>query len=330
MNLEIGYDLDTLLGSVALDYKLVLGENANGDTPIYWGDVASGECFYYYINEDGVKSLEKAQFYFNSQEAPHEIFTSDKMMISGVKKENPTTASISVFTSRSGQNHYYIQYSSGGVYALQNSLTPYSDKLVGAVKVWLDGFEQPTFNLLLSGTSNSWSTVGFNGTCSYTTIPAVHTIMPNVPYMPVSGRTMSYNDVRQYVVNEYNEQNPSETITVDDLPAFDEDETEATYDIQPFSLDYDEILGEKEMESIIAETRYILDTTPYEIESLDYQQAISEPYGQLKEIAVLDNDTKTAMSKIYDVAERITRNDFLSLYAFSAIISIVMWFVFRR
>lgn len=334
MNLEIGYDLDTLLGSVALDYKLTLGDTATGDTPMYWGNVISGTAYYYYIDENAVKNVEECNFYFNSQiEQDYNVIEGTHVSYTGRRKEQLGTSPVVVNGSSTS-----VAVGGGGVWEYYNTLSPpYNGIETGcSIRIYNNdtglGSSTPTYNVLASPTTN---TVGTKATTnfsniSYTTVSSLHSANSNIPYLPVSGQNISYNDLRQYIVNEYNEQNPSETISINDLPAFDEDEIEPTYDIQPFSIDYNEILGEREMESIIAETRYILDTTPYEIESLDYQQAISEPYEEIKKIAVLDSDTKTAMSKIYDVAERMTRTDFLPLYAFSAIISIIMWFVFRR
>lgn len=322
MNLEIGYNLDSLMLDIGYDIKLSV-PNATSNTPVYWGDVLSGTTYFYYIDDSGNRSFNSGNFYFNTSVSQNYIiYSSEKYSVSGVATGSGglpflNSGSSSTTLNGGGGSKYLIDVPTwSGVY--YNNLIVYNTYNANI----------PTLRQSSPPAGGStWSLGSTNGNVyHYTTDNSVHNSSPSTPYLPVSGQNMSYDDIRAYVVNEYNTQNPSETITIDDLPEFEE----ATESNVSFELDYNEILSEKEMESIIAETRYILDTTPYEIESLDYQQAISEPYGKLKEIAVLDNDTKTAMSKIYDVAERITRNDFLSLYAFSAIISIVMWFVFRR
>lgn len=111
----------------------------------------------------------------------------------------------------------------------------------------------------------------------------------------------------------------------------EEDPTEGTAgQIQPFSIDYDEILGEREMESMLAETRYVLDTAPYEIASIDYNQAVSEPYAILKQNGQLPAEIAGTVSNLYSIALSIVPEDMLSVYGFVAFISVGMWFILRR
>lgn len=322
MNLEIGYDLDSLFLDLSYDIKLNFPD-ADANTEIPWGDVASGTAYYYYIDSNGVKSMKSGRYYFNTASPSGAVFSSNEFSVTFHKRNTPSGSKPLSLSVGSGS----ISLIGGGLWQFENSFKP--DSLQTTANIIFSN-TYITYNSLSPSISSGTIATASGGTLpDYTTSNIVHNNFPDAPYIPVSGRNMSYNDMRQYVVNEYNLQNPSETINVDDLPAFD-DSTEPTNDIQPFSLDYDEILGEEEMESIIAETRYVLDTTPYEIESVDYNQAVSEPYAELKKNAVLDADTKTAISKIYDVAVAMTENDFLPLYAFGAILSIIMWFVFRR
>ena len=153
-----------------------------------------------------------------------------------------------------------------------------------------------------------------------------------------------FEDDKKRVINYdnvYNNQNPDETITVDDLPDIDgnlpteeatseTDAIEPSYNIQPFSIDYDEILGEREMESIIAETRYILDTTPYEIESFDYMLEASAPYEILKDAGTLSDGLIASVGKVYDLADDVVPPEIISLYAFLAFLGVGMWFLLRR
>lgn len=187
-----------------------------------------------------------------------------------------------------------------------------------------EGSSYPSF-----ACSTTWSNI------SYTTSSKVHANSSSVPYLPISGRTMSYNDVRQYIVNEYNEQNPEETISVNDLPDIDgnlptEETTEVIEPSYAFSIDYNEILGEREMESIIAETRYVLDTTPYEIESFDYMLEASEPYEVLKNAGTLSDGLIASVGKVYDLADDVVPPEIISLYAFLAFLGVGMWFLLRR
>lgn len=110
----------------------------------------------------------------------------------------------------------------------------------------------------------------------------------------------------------------------------DEEPTEPSYDIQPFSIDYNEILSEKELESILAESRYILDTTPYEIASIDYNQAVSEPYAILKQNSQLPAEVAGSISKVYSIAEDVIPADIMKVYGFIAFLSVGMWFILRK
>ena len=100
--------------------------------------------------------------------------------------------------------------------------------------------------------------------------------------------------------------------------------------LQPFSIDYDEILGERELESILAESRYILDTTPYEIASIDYNQAVSEPYAILKQNSKLPAEVAGSISKVYSIAEDVIPADIMKVYGFIAFLSVGMWFILRK
>lgn len=114
---------------------------------------------------------------------------------------------------------------------------------------------------------------------------------------------------------------------------FEDDEEDPTEDtsgqIQPFSIDYNEIISEREMESILAESRYILDTTPYDI-SLDYGQAVSEPYGVLKQNKELPAEVAGTVSSLYDIALSVIPSEMLSVYGFVAFLAVGMWFILRR
>lgn len=327
MNLEIEYDLDTLLGSVSLDYKLALGEDATGNTKMDIGDVVSGSAYYYFIGDDGVKRMRSGRYYFNTGVSQGiSVFSSNDFSVTGVSVGsggNPITLNYSA-----SSNNVYI--SGGGVWDYEISLDNYSPRTSDICGVSF-GTGFPTYRTDIPQSFNGWVGATGGNTPAYTTSRNVHNSNSNIPYLPISGYNLSYNDIRLLLLEAYNEQNPEETISINDLPEFDEqDNTEPSYDMQPFSIDYNEILGEKEMESIIAETRYVLDTTPYDLE-IDYTEAIQEPYELLKTNAVLDSDTRTAIEKIYDVAFRITDDGSLtSMYAFVAVLSVIMWFVFRR
>ena len=119
---------------------------------------------------------------------------------------------------------------------------------------------------------------------------------------------------------------------------FPHDEQEPTGDtsgqIQPFSIDYDEILSERELESILRESQYILDTTPYEIESSALEQAVSEPYAVLKQNSKLSSEVAGDIAKVYSITDYVFSSpaltDVMKIYGFIAFLSVGMWFVLRK
>lgn len=325
MNLEIGYDLETLLGSVALDYKLTLGENATGDTPMYWGDVISGDAYYYYIDENSVQSVQTCRFHFSTNmPQSYKVISSEKVSVMGVRREETsgsTPVSLAV-----GSSNFSISGGSTWQYELSSLNPPYTGKSNSASIIVYDngtglGASTPKYSANANEgaplpryfASTNWSGI------HYTTSPTVHNNNNSVPYMPIRGRTMSYNDLRLYIVDEYNEQNPSETISVDDLPAFD-DSADPTEGNQPFSIDYDEILGERELESILKETQYILDTTP--AESIDFSFPETLP-----EVSSPDSSVVSTVGKIFEMHENIVPSEVVTIWGGLAVFSILFWWI---
>lgn len=152
----------------------------------------------------------------------------------------------------------------------------------------------------------------------YTTSSILHNRVPSAPYVPLNG-DYSYDDIRALVVNEYNEENPSETISESDFPDFDEYETES-HEYQPFSIDYNEILGERELESILKETQYILDTEPFEdftMPTLELEtMAVSEP----------PSSVVSAVDTIFDLSASMPP-DLLTIWGSLAVFAVLFWWL---
>lgn len=323
MNLEIGYDLDTLLGSVKFDYKLVLGENATGDTPMYWGDVVSGDAYYYYTDSSSNRSLQTCNFYFNSNISQDYSVISGKISARGTRRDSAS----GLVSPRLSIDPGHISIFGGSDWQYGVSLNPpYTGKKDSASIIIYNndtgvGSSTPAYSALAPSGANlpdnlastNWRRI------HYTTSQTVHNQNSNVPYMPISGRTMSYNDLCQYIVNEYNEQNPEETINVDDLPPFD-DSSEPTEDYQPFSLDYDEILGERELESILKETQYVLDTTP--LESVEFPTIEIESI----EIESVPSSVGSAVGEIFDISASMP-SDLLTIWGGLAVFAVFFWWL---
>lgn len=322
MNLEIGYDLDALFFDLSYDIKLNFPD-ANADTEILWGDVASGTVYYYFTDTDGVRHIKSSYFYFNTGDVPGNV--SNGTVSFFAVRQGSGTAPVSIsFASNS------ITLNSGGLWNFKTDFLPYehlsSDDYTGTDKLVIyttAGINYVEFNE--NRTYNSYNTQITLGTTDdnktpfkYTTSPSAHEHYPNVPYIPVSGRNMSYNDMRQYVVNQYNEQNPSETINVNDLPAFDDSPDPTEY--QPFSLDYNEILGERELESILKETQYILDTTP--VESIDFSFPETLPEASAPDAGIV-----STVGKIFEMHKNIVPPELVTIWGGLAVFAVLFWWI---
>lgn len=330
MNLEVGYDLNTLLGSVALNYKLVLGEDADGDTPIYWGSVASGRAYYYWVDSDGVRSVHTGTYYFDTGRAQsYSIFSSPDFTVYGVKNSN-TSGVITLsswdansVTLNGGVWDYKCSLDNGDSYTQQHS----------NITIAYSRYDYPVYyQNPSSGTKfNSIIAKDYDGSLiSYTNSSSLHHAFPNAPYIPVSGNK-TYNDIRNYIVNQYNIQNPEETITTDELPDIDgnlpteettieTDAVEPSYDIQPFSIDYDEILGEKELESILKETQYILDTTP--VENIDFSFPETLP-----EVSAPDANIVSTVGKVFEMHKNIVPPELVTIWGGLAVFAVLFWWI---
>lgn len=308
MNLEIGYDLNTLLGSVALDYKLTFGDDVDGDTPMYWGDVASGTTeIQVYVQNGSAKLTERGQFYFNTMRADTVVFSSEHVTWTGTQKH----ATLS----------FNGQFDFGGNNFVCNQ------ENVNDSSVLYTSSDVPTYNPFYNK-NYSERRIGKIIKIDYTTSNQVHNRLPDVPYMPISGGEYTYNQIRNYVVNEYNNANPEETISVNDLPDIDgnlptEETTEATeppYDVQPFSIDYDEILGEKELESILKETQYVLDTAP--AESIDFSFPETLP-----EVSAPDTNIVSAVGKVFEMHKNIVPPELVTIWGGLAVFAVLFWWL---
>lgn len=123
-------------------------------------------------------------------------------------------------------------------------------------------------------------------------------------------------------------------VYVDPFETTEEPTEDSNTQIQPFSIDYDEILSERELESILRESQYVLDTTPYEIESSGLEQAVSEPYAVLKQNSKLSSEVAGDIAKVYSITDYVFSSpaltDVMKIYGFIAFLSVGMWFILRK
>jgi hypothetical protein len=317
---------------VALDYKLTLGDNVTGDTPMLWGDIVSGTGYYYYVDENQVKTLKSCSFYFNSN-APQDyaVVTGNPVSFVGSRRDD-ATGTVSPILNASSHS---VSIEGGSIWEYKCTFSPpYTLEGQNRVSV-LVGSEAVTKstpiyyqNTMQGASLPTWSCSTTWDSISYSTSSKVHENSPDTPYIPISGQTLTYNDLRRYIVNEYNAQNPEETITIDDLPDIDgnlptEETTEAvepSYDLQPFSIDYNEILGEKELESILKETQYVLDTTP--AESIDFSFPETLPEASAPDAGIV-----STVGKVFEMHKNIVPSELVTIWGGLAVFAILFWWI---
>lgn len=103
------------------------------------------------------------------------------------------------------------------------------------------------------------SVIGKLSDISATSNPTISQQFPNAVYVPSpDSGTINYNDYTTSIINWVNNTYPQYNITINDLPTWEELETEDTTepDYQPASINYDEILSEDELESILTQETY--------------------------------------------------------------------------
>lgn len=288
-------------------------ETATGDTPILWGDCINGTCYYYYIDGNGTETQEHGKYSFNtSVHDGYALMAGTHVNAVAVRTEN--TAGTAPFIAFDPT--YNTSFWSGGsYYAVNATINGVSTGYSGAQTM---ADYMPNIIFYENGTTNYSGTdftIGKPESISFTTMSNVATANPNAVYLPISGESLSYNDIRALLVNYANDTilsetdtegetiyNESDTISIDDLPEFEtEGETESPDPIE-CSINYDEILGEDELESILTqETYYIPEletgffTTPTEIEF--------ETAGTLGELKNIPDFIADSVKQTWDVID---------------------------
>lgn len=267
-------------------------ETANADTPITWGDCISGTCYYYYVDNNGSRTEEHGRYSFNTSIHDGYALMAGAHVNAVAKRTENVTGTI---PSVSFDPTYNTALWSGGSYytvdaSINGTISEYSKvQTVRANFSDVVFYENGTTNI-----SSSAFTIGKPEDVSFTTMSSVASENPSAVHLPISGQSLSYNDMRQNLVVYANDiilsetdtdgetvYNESDTITIYDLPEFEtepESESESTTDpvepdSQSCSIDYDEILGESELESILNQETYNIPeietgffTTPTEIQ----------------------------------------------------------------
>ncbi|MBR1528316.1 MAG: hypothetical protein IJ642_06050 [Oscillospiraceae bacterium] len=213
--------------------------NIDADTPVTWGHIVSGQCWYYYTNANGVKSEEYADFSFSDS------INDGYMLISGGHfkamahlKENPSGSTPSVSTNSSngsvtfsGSGYYYLSLTVDGLTTEEQ--THNSVHISGNTSInpptYVSG-RVPTF---YSPTARMHKTI-------FSSSSSDSALSPDVT-LDVEGDNLSFNDFRQMVIDYGNyvleSESIDETIDPDALPDWNdllgitESETESESEI---------------------------------------------------------------------------------------------------
>lgn len=300
------------------DFIKSIDDSANADTPIVWGNVVSGDCWYYYVDENGERTRETAKFSFSTS-------VSDGYMLvigehfSVIAKRLPNTSGTAPTLSIYSEGFYW----DGQQYYNQiRNINGHETEFSGAVFIDRRNYSYTFFS---DGSTSSSSPppvyAGSISDVSFTTMSGASASYPDAVYLPISGQSLSYNDMRENLVVYANNiilsetdtdgetvYNESDTITIYDLPEFEtepetESETDPTEpDYQPVSINYDEILSEDELESILNQESYNIP----EIESIsetviiDIEDLVIEDDTEYRKIMEFVPDALAAGMSIFN------------------------------
>lgn len=245
------------------------------DTPVTWGYVVSGDCQYIWTTSGGYTSTKSGSYCINSNfdgsqtliECPDFIYYT-----SAIDSPSGTiTPTINYVTS---SRRPYLKYDGGYYYRINFIDANYQDS--GGVFIGLSSGNTPHYyeNSLAPQYSNAVESTQI----IFSNSPTINANAPAQIYLPSTyNQEISFNDFRQLLIDWGNDvlesESVSETIPDDSVPTWEqltsetetesesEPETEATEpDYQPFSIDYNEILSEDELESILSQETYQLDS----------------------------------------------------------------------
>lgn len=288
-------------------------EMATGDTPISWGDCINGTCYYYYIDGNGTETQEHGKYSFNTSiHDGYALMAGTHVNVTALRTESTTGTAPTIYFEPT----YNTAVWSGGSY--YTSIASINGHELGHTTIQTIYPYMPNVIFYENGSTNYSGvtfTVGKPESISFTTMSSVATANPDAVYLPISGESLSYNDIRALLVDYTNEiilsetdtegetiYNESDTISVDDLPEFEtEGETESPDPIE-CSINYDEILGESELESILTQETYEIPeletgffTTPTEIEF--------ETAGTLGELESIPEFIVDSVKQAWDVID---------------------------
>lgn len=194
--------------------------DADGETPIMWGQIVSGTANLYYYDDNGARTVETGHYYFSSNVTDgYPIFDSEHVKVYAVKTGSSGNAPrIDVWTNQSSGNPIYGW--DGGDYFTQSvEINGISAGTRGReIAIYSAASSYPSFSFDGTGGGNySWYyQLGSNAQ----TILSTKSGTTAQVYLPsLAGQQKSFNDVRTDIINYLNTQiSTGETLNPDDLP----------------------------------------------------------------------------------------------------------------
>lgn len=331
---ETSYSGIVSVGNAALAWyaNYAIGLNGNENTSANVGQVVTGNAYYVYQDQNGAQSIIPTTYDFRTNiSGGHQIFGG--MVTATTVLNDPVTGTtsptIGIGTSGSGVITYETW--SGGSYYYIDLAIPNAQDTATVCRVTFanDQFTLPvTYSdanpIFAYGVQKNTDTVylrgirdGYNNGIGFTTIPTLHNTNIYIPYAPISSTNASYNDVKAYIVDWANDLSADLDLGLDFVDAdfydFDvviETETETETESESgssdgFQINYNEILSEGELESVLTQETYTIDEIETEIALQDYTISLPETESETEVLEVVQAvaNTPALMSKGFSLLD---------------------------
>lgn len=303
-NFETTYSGIVSVGNSALSWyaNYAIGLDGNENTAVNVGQVVTGNAYYVYQDQNGAQSIIPTTYDFRTNISNgHQVFggvvTATAVLNDPVT--GTTTPSVGISISSSG-DITQERWNGGSYYFIDLSIPNASDTVSACTVTFSNS--QITLPLVYSdnnpiyayGVVKGTNTAhlrgvrdGYNNGIGFTTIPTLHNNNIYIPYAPISGESATYNDVKEYIVDWANDLSTDLDLGLvfADADFYDFDvviETESETETESGSgggccnIDYNEILSEDELESILTQETYYIPEITTEFVTEDYTIMLPE------------------------------------------------------
>lgn len=293
----------------------VSGTDATSTTQIDWGQVVNGKGYYIYQDEYGAQSIKPVTYLINTSiNSNTYVIFGDEVYAFAQKKDPPVgTSSPSITRYLNGTQTAYLDWSGQSYFDTVLQIPGYGNvtKSNFIVRFLSSPPSVPTSGSLaykyIYGAAHSQGaeiyalTTDSHYGIDFTTMGGLAT-STGAPYANVRGKTASYDDVNVYLLDWANTQASEQGVTdedgnqfyftIDDMPSWEEaSEGELETETEPTEPetgsgccqpDYDEILSEDELESILNGETYEL--IPVETDIFEDLQVAETLPGQIQNL----------------------------------------------